>query len=139
MRIRNRRRQRGVAALEFALLAPVLFVILVGVFEFGTAFWQRQMLASALREGARVGVVATNPRKNDAEIKSTINAFLSSSGFSTQPTVTVVPLEEDRKPGTFLRVSAVWPASFVVLSKFPLAGGLKPSIDLTATVSMRME
>jgi Flp pilus assembly protein TadG len=50
-------REEGAAAVEFALIAGVLFMLLFGMFEFGLAFWQVQNLRSSAREGARVAAV----------------------------------------------------------------------------------
>jgi Flp pilus assembly protein TadG len=51
------RREEGAAAVEFALIAGVLFMLLFGMFEFGLAFWQVQNLRASAREGARVAAV----------------------------------------------------------------------------------
>ena len=47
------KRQRGAAAVEFALLLPVLMLILVGIMEFGYAFFIQASVASATRVGMR--------------------------------------------------------------------------------------
>ena len=46
--------QRGAVAVEFALLAPVLVMILLGIMEFGRAYNVQISLSNAAREGARV-------------------------------------------------------------------------------------
>lgn len=43
--------QRGVAAVEFALLLPVLIMVLFGIIEFGIALSRQQVLDTASREG----------------------------------------------------------------------------------------
>lgn len=48
-------RERGASAVEFALIAALLFVILFGVVQFGIAFNRSQGLHAAAREGARIG------------------------------------------------------------------------------------
>ncbi|HEY3338585.1 MAG TPA: TadE/TadG family type IV pilus assembly protein [Propionicimonas sp.] len=47
------KRERGAAAVEFALLLPVLMVILLGIMEFGYAFYIQASVASATRVGIR--------------------------------------------------------------------------------------
>ncbi len=54
-----RRTQRGQAVVEFALVLPVLLLLLVGIIFFARAFQLQQVLSSAVREGARVW--AANP------------------------------------------------------------------------------
>ncbi len=51
------RRQDGASAVEFALIAPVLFIILFGILEFGIAFLQVQSIRTAVREGGRAAAV----------------------------------------------------------------------------------
>src|SRR5215471_12529704 len=45
--------QRGGAVIEFAILAPVLFTILLGIIEMGRMFYVRQALEYATEEAAR--------------------------------------------------------------------------------------
>jgi Flp pilus assembly protein TadG len=54
---RGWRDERGAAAVEFALVLPVLLLILFGIIEFARAWNVRQTLTDAAREGARVAVV----------------------------------------------------------------------------------
>jgi hypothetical protein len=53
------KREDGVAAVEFALILPVLFLILFGVLEFGRVWSQYQLFQGAAREGARCAAVAS--------------------------------------------------------------------------------
>ena len=45
--------RRGAIALEFALVAPVLLIILLGIMQFGYAFFVQINMTNAAREGAR--------------------------------------------------------------------------------------
>jgi Flp pilus assembly pilin Flp len=49
-------RQRGAAAVEFALIVPLLVSLVLGVIDFGMALGQNISLQGAAREGARQGV-----------------------------------------------------------------------------------
>jgi Flp pilus assembly protein TadG len=51
---RNRRRERGAAAVEFALLLPVLLLIVGGIVDFGRFFYTQNITVNASREGARM-------------------------------------------------------------------------------------
>jgi len=51
------RRQDGAVAVEFALIAPILILILAGVVQFGIVYSQYQVLQGAAREGARCAAV----------------------------------------------------------------------------------
>ena len=48
-----RRREEGASAVEFAILAPLLFMLLFGIIGFGLAFLQVQSIRTAVREGGR--------------------------------------------------------------------------------------
>jgi Flp pilus assembly protein TadG len=50
-------REDGVAAVEFALVAVPLFLVVFGIMVFGVVFSQYQAFTSAAREGARVAAV----------------------------------------------------------------------------------
>jgi Flp pilus assembly pilin Flp len=52
-----RRDQEGAAAVEFALLLPLLVLLLFGMIEFGLAFNTRIQATNAAREAARQAVV----------------------------------------------------------------------------------
>jgi Flp pilus assembly protein TadG len=56
----NKNNQTGATAVEFAVIAAILFVILFGILEFGFIFMQEHYVANAAREGVRVGVRANN-------------------------------------------------------------------------------
>lgn len=47
------KQERGAAAVEFALVAMLLVTLLMGIMEFGWAFYRQGMLASAAREASR--------------------------------------------------------------------------------------
>jgi hypothetical protein len=54
------RREEGAAAVEFALLLPLLVLLLFGIIEFGFAFSTRIQATNAAREAARLAVVGVD-------------------------------------------------------------------------------
>jgi Flp pilus assembly protein TadG len=54
--IRNAR-ERGSAAVEFALVVPVLLLILLGIVEYGRVYFMQNSITNAARVGARAMVV----------------------------------------------------------------------------------
>ena len=54
LKIKN---QKGAAAVEFAIIIPVLVMILFGMFQFGIAYNNWIALTHAAREGARLAAV----------------------------------------------------------------------------------
>jgi Flp pilus assembly protein TadG len=54
MRLRH---EDGASAVEFALIAPLLFMLLFGIIGFGLAFLRVQSIRTAVREGGRTAAV----------------------------------------------------------------------------------
>lgn len=63
------REERGVAAVEFALVAGLLFMVVFGIIVFGVVFSQYQTFQSAAREGARVRAVGGSEAESLAAIQ----------------------------------------------------------------------
>ena len=56
-RDQNREEQRGQSLVEFALLLPLMLLIITGLFDVARAVWQENTLAYAAREGTRYAIV----------------------------------------------------------------------------------
>ncbi|CAH0163873.1 hypothetical protein SRABI26_01020 [Arthrobacter sp. Bi26] len=72
--------ERGAVAVEFALIAPVLIMLLLGIMEFGRAYNAQISLTNAAREGVRVmAITNTAAPARDAAIRaaSTLSPTLS--------------------------------------------------------------
>ena len=67
-------KQRGVAAVEFALIASFLFTLLFGIMEFGRVLFYWNATIEATRLGARLAVVCD---KDAAAIKTKMSAMLN--------------------------------------------------------------
>ena len=59
---RNKRstKRRGVAAVEFAIVAPVFFLLIIGIVEIGRAMMVQQVLINASRVGARRAITLSS-------------------------------------------------------------------------------
>ncbi|HEV2387655.1 MAG TPA: TadE/TadG family type IV pilus assembly protein [Candidatus Acidoferrales bacterium] len=86
---RKHPRERGAQLLEFALILPLLLVLVAGVMDFAQSWNLRQMLANAAREGARLGssqplldLTTTNP-ESIQDICQQVADYLSNAGIST--------------------------------------------------------
>lgn len=66
--LRPLEKQCGAAAVEFALLLPLLLLIVFGVIEMSIALYNKTVITQASREAARVGIVLASPRASDAVI-----------------------------------------------------------------------
>ena len=90
----RRRRERGTAIAELALLVGVVCLIAVGVFEFGRLFHTYLSVVNGAREGARA---AMDGNKTDTQLQSiastaaspvSVNVAVSHSGAQTTVSVT---------------------------------------------------
>ncbi len=88
MRVWNklRREKKGQALVEFALVLPLLLLLLMTIFEFGNIFYSYLLITAASREGARMGVVGNN----DTEIIQRVQEICSTLD-TEQLTVEIVP------------------------------------------------
>jgi Flp pilus assembly protein TadG len=57
MTMQRRNRERGAAAVEFALVLPILLTLTLGAIDFGWFFYIDQLVTNAAREGARAGTL----------------------------------------------------------------------------------
>jgi Flp pilus assembly pilin Flp len=61
---------RGATAVEFAVILPLLLMMIFGIIEFGLFLFNRHVMNNAVREAARAGIVVRIPRLSDAEIET---------------------------------------------------------------------
>jgi Flp pilus assembly protein TadG len=78
-RAASRCRRAGVAAVEFALVAPVFFVLVFGMIEFGRMVMVQQILTNASREGARRAVLDGATSTN---VNTVVDDYLTSASIS---------------------------------------------------------
>ena len=69
-----KRGQRSQALIEFALVSPVLLLLLFGIVDIGRAVFYYDTVSHAAREGARVAVRASNPLPTNAEVLATVTS-----------------------------------------------------------------
>lgn len=60
--------ERGAAAVEFAILLPLLLLIVIGMVEFSRAYNAQITLTNAAREGVRVMAITNKP--DDAKVQA---------------------------------------------------------------------
>ncbi len=81
---------RGTAVVEFAIIFPVLAMLVFGVIDFGRAFFLRNNLVSAVREGARYGATMADPCATASQtlIRARVQTYVTSfGGAAVTPTV----------------------------------------------------
>lgn len=81
--------ERGAVAVEFALLAPILVMLLLGIMEFGRAYNAQVTISSAAREGVRVMAINNNAGAARTAVKaaaSGLHPALSDANIIVSPT-----------------------------------------------------
>lgn len=124
------RGQEGYGLVEFALVLPVLVVLLVGTFDLALAAWQSNTLATAVREATRYAIVhgslSADPvgPGDDAALEAIVRQ--NAIGIATLTVVSSWP-DGDNERGS--RVSVVATAPYTpVLSQALLGGGLSVTL-----------
>lgn len=154
----KRRNQQGLAMVEFAITATVLFILLFAIIEFSVILFDKAVITNASREGARRGIVYNPDGTSTDEIKNTVmeyvqdkdkKVFLISLGspsnfgnnkIQVNPVDCLKPRDLTACPaGTPLTVSVDYEYHFLILPHFVTQlAGLNP-LTLSATTVMRME
>lgn len=86
--------RRGVAAVEFALIAPVMFLITFGMIEIGSVMMVKNSLTQASRNGARS---ASLPMSTSADVYSKVIEELQIMGLA-HAAITIQPADLSLTP-----------------------------------------
>ncbi|MFN2545512.1 MAG: TadE/TadG family type IV pilus assembly protein [Actinomycetota bacterium] len=81
--VRRLGREDGAAAIEFAIVSVILFMILFGIFEFGRTYSQYEVLQGAAREGARRAAVGAST----SDVKQAVIDAAEPYTLTNQPAV----------------------------------------------------
>jgi hypothetical protein len=112
------RDRRGLSAVEFALVCPVLFAFLIGTAQVGILYFANAGLRNSVEEGARV--VGVFPRPTDDVIK----ARMVKKRFGIRPQYLSNPVITTGKDGgaDYVQISLTYkvPLDFVVVSVKPI-------------------
>lgn len=127
---RRKRRSRAAAAVELAIVTPILLTMLFGIIEYGWLFTVRQALTTAAREGARTAAL---PGSRVSDVESRISDYMQTLGLTTY--TTDVTVDEHNNPTGDVSVSVPYADVTLVGCYF----GGPPSGVISATCSMRKE
>src|SRR5215210_4817164 len=82
------RTERGATAVEFAMIMPLLIVLVLGIVEFGHAFQVQGTLSAAAREGVRLMALQNDPAAARAAVR---NAATSLDPGVTNAQIAITP------------------------------------------------
>lgn len=80
--------ERGSVIVEFALMLPVMAMMLIGILDMGLLIREHQVVQNAAREGARFSslpennVCCTNPTATIQAVKDRVTDYLAQENFS---------------------------------------------------------
>ena len=102
---RGQKAQRGTALIEFTLILPLLLVMTVAAVDFGRAFFVKNVVSQAAREGVRLRAVSSSAdsglvRSRVLQVANAANVTVSQlaiTGPDASRQVTVTVTAEDRK------------------------------------------
>lgn len=133
---------RGQAVVEFALVLPLVLILLISVWEFARAWNIQQVLTDAAREGARVAVVGNGAGKDAAtiqgEAQTAINNALSIAAIDpADADIDLTGMGGGRGNPATVQISLPYRFSFLG----PLMGWTigKSSLTLSTSITMRNE
>jgi hypothetical protein len=105
--------------------------------DFGHAFFLKQIVTNASREGARYGVVYQEPRLSVADIKAQVNFYLQKAGLTDPSTANVVVDPGTGAAGSQLTVTVSSTKTWWVINY--LVPGLGDTVEINAQTRMRYE
>ncbi|WP_129689929.1 TadE/TadG family type IV pilus assembly protein [Gottfriedia acidiceleris] len=122
------RSEKGQSLVEFALILPLLAMLLLGMLDFGRIFHAYLALDHAGREAARAASIG----KDDATIKSVAVNDASSIKLTTDK-ISISP--STRSSGSNVTITISYPVDFLT----PVIGQIVGKLDLKSTTVMRVE
>lgn len=138
------RTRRGIATIEFAICAPVLFFLMLATAEVGRLLYQYNTLMKAVRDGARYAaahasdnnstrVVSISTQVSNETRNLVVTGNIAGSGTPVLPGLTVAHvIVEDAGEG-FVRVMVSDQYTFT-----PVLGGTLPSFGFGDPINLSM-
>jgi Flp pilus assembly protein TadG len=125
--------RRGAAVVEFAVVSPVLVLLLLGMIECGRMIMVQQTITTAAREGARIAIVEGN---SAAAAKTAVESFLGGTGVRGAKTSVTPANTASSAHGQPITVTVSVPFGDVSWLPHPFFFGQK---TLSSTATMRRE
>lgn len=130
--------QAGSNLIEFALVLPLLLILVFGIIDFGIALYDKAIITNASREGARAGIVLKTPRLTRAEVEAIAANYCGGKviSFGASATCAATATGAGGPSGADLTVNVTYPYSFSIV------GILIPSLNsitLSSSTVMKME
>jgi len=122
--------ERGQSLAEFALVVPLLLLLICGIFDFGRYMFAYINLNMDAQEAVRLGGLG----KSDAQIRE----YAKNHALIGDPSalkVTITPTEANRKSGDYVKVSLQYSQPFIT----PIISNVLPVPVIKAESTIRVE
>lgn len=112
--------QKGATVVEFAIILPLLILLIFALIEFSLILYDKGMLTNASREGARAGVLFASPNRiSSTDIENVVDNYckknLVSFGASGYDITVDPPTDPACVQGEFITVSIDYVYDFLFL------------------------
>ncbi|HEY0132397.1 MAG TPA: TadE family protein [Allosphingosinicella sp.] len=118
-RLLLRGENKGIGAVEFALIAPVLIAFVVGISQMGKLFFANADMKNAMAHGARAASVYPVP-EDDATIKAVVNERLARTGGVAKAKVEIKRGVENGNNFLDIEMTYQVPLDFIVYDMAPV-------------------
>jgi Flp pilus assembly protein TadG len=123
----------GQAVVEFAVILPVLLLVLFGILQFGIVFNNYIQVTSAAREGARKAATSRALGVSGAESAATTSAKAAAASLNQSNLTITFPNSPTFVQGTDVTVQVKYPYSVSIMGLVVSSG------TLTGSTTMRVE
>jgi Flp pilus assembly protein TadG len=124
------RKEEGQSLTEFALLVPLLLLLICGVLDFGRVMYAYLHLNMAAQETVRIAGLG----KGDSEI-TTFAKNYEQLGDANLLHVTISPSQTSRKSGDYVKVTLSYTLSYLT----PMISNILPQPVVTVDSTIRVE
>ena len=142
--LRRFRADSGAELVEFALVFPLLLLVVLGIVDFGFLFQEYEVVTNAAREGARIAILPEYQSNAVLNVRTRVNQYLDAAGLDPALATVSVP------PPTLVPIGTSCVTTYAITVTYPHAfsfvtgivgyfGGTFGSSTLTATSTMRAE
>jgi Flp pilus assembly protein TadG len=129
-------KQRGATLVEFALVLPLLLLILDGMISFSMVMYDKVILTNAVREAVRAGSLIQNPKLSSLQIADIARSYCATYllSFGAAPVVSLVVTQEaDPVFQTPVTVTASYTFQSLLMGHFLTA--MRTPLVLTSTAT----
>lgn len=120
-----RKREDGQATVEFALVIPILILLIFGMMDFGWLFFNKLQINNASREGARYAAIHWEETTWDTDTETVVTSFAPGTHVNINKGSAQVTVTADKDVAVLTGITST------------ILGG--SSVNLSASCTMRLE